>query len=133
MTAGGARAARALAALPRWALALFMVTAGVAHFVAPAPFVAMVPAALPWPLALVYLSGVAEVAVGLGLLVERTRRLAAWGLVALLVAVAPANLNMAINDIPLGGRDLPAWALWGRLPLQLVLIAWAHRYTRPRR
>jgi uncharacterized membrane protein len=93
----------------------------------------MTPDALPAPLALVYISGVAEILGGLGLILERTRKLAAWGLVALLLAVFPANVNMAVNDLPLGGRDLPAWALWARLPLQAVLIAWAWWYTRPGR
>ena len=64
---------------------------------------------------------------------EETRRLAAWGLVLLLLAVFPANINMASNDIPLDGRDLPTWALWGRLPIQALLVAWAWWYTRPDR
>ena len=113
-----------------YALALFFVLAGVNHFLVPAPYVAMMPAALPAPWALVYISGVAEILGGLGLLHPRTRRLAAWGLIALLVAVFPANLNMAINDLPLGERDLPQWALWARLPLQLLMIAWCWMFTR---
>jgi uncharacterized membrane protein len=114
----------------RWLLTVFMVAAGVNHFISPEAYVAMVPSALPAHEALVYISGVAEIAGGLGLILPATRRLAAWGLIALLVAVFPANINMAVNDLPLGGRDVPAWALWGRLPLQLVLIAWAFWYTR---
>lgn len=120
----------------RWLLALGMVGAGANHVRVPGVYTAMMPAALPWHLALVYASGVAEIAVGLGLLVPATRKLAAWGLVALLVAVFPANVNMAIHHLPLGDRAVPAWALWARLPLQAVLIAWAWWYTRgdpPRR
>jgi uncharacterized membrane protein len=117
----------------RWLLTVAMVGAGLNHFLDPDPYVAMTPDALPAPLALVYISGVAEILGGLGLILERTRKLAAWGLVALLLAVFPANVNMAVNDLPLGGRDLPAWALWARLPLQAVLIAWAWWYTRPGR
>ncbi len=109
----------------------FWIVAGANHFLSPDAYAAMMPAALPWPYGLVYASGVAEIAGGLGLIHPRTRRLAAWGLIALLVAVFPANINMAINDIPLAGRDLPAWARWGRLPLQLVMVAWAYRFTRP--
>jgi len=117
----------------RWVLTVFMVGAGVNHFIAPEPYVAMVPSVLPAPWALVYISGIAEIAGGLGLILPATRRLAAWGLIALFLAVFPANINMAVNDLPLGTRQLPAWALWGRLPLQLVLIAWAFWYTRPPR
>lgn len=75
-------------------------------------------------------SGVAEMLGGLGLILPVTRRAAAWGLIALLVAVFPANLNMAVNHLPLGTSSVPAWALWARLPLQLVLIAWAWWFTR---
>jgi uncharacterized membrane protein len=114
----------------RWLLTVFMVVAGVGHFVSPAVYVAMMPAALPGKLALVYLSGVAEIACGLGLILPATRRAAAWGLVALLVAVWPANINMAVHELPLGERTVAPWILWARLPLQAVLIAWAWWYTR---
>jgi uncharacterized membrane protein len=115
----------------RWLLAIVMVVAGTNHFISPATYVAMMPAALPWHLALVYASGVAEIAGGLGLLVPRTRRAAAWGLIALLVAVFPANVNMAVNELPLGTSAVPTWALWARLPLQLVFIAWAYAVRGP--
>ena len=117
----------------RWLLTVFMVLAGVNHFLSPAPYLAMMPAELPASshLALVYVSGVAEILGGLGLVLPATRRLAAWGLIALLVAILPANINMAVNHLPLGGTPVPAWLLWARLPLQLVLIAWAFWYTRP--
>jgi uncharacterized membrane protein len=108
-----------------------MVSAGALHFISPEPYVAMTPAVLPAPLLLVYISGVAEILGGLGLILPATRRLAAWGLIALYLAIFPANINMAINQLPLGDHALPSWALWARLPLQLVLIAWAYRYTRP--
>ena len=114
----------------RWLLTLFFVGGGVNHFLDPATYIAMMPDQLPAHEALVYISGVAEIAGGLGLILPATRRLAAWGLIALLVAVFPANLNMALNGLPLGSRELPAWALWGRLPLQLVFIAWAYWFTR---
>lgn len=115
----------------RWLLTLLMVGAGVNHFLAPAPYIAMVPDALPAPGALVAISGVAEILGGLGLILPATRRLAAWGLIALLIAVFPANINMAIHELPLGETRVPAWALWARLPLQLVAIAWAYWFTRP--
>jgi len=116
--------------MSRWVLTVFMVGAGVNHFVSPASYVGMMPSALPAPETLVYVSGVAEILGGLGLILPATRRLAAWGLIALLVAVFPANLNMAINHLPLGTRAVPGWALWARLPLQLVLIWWAASFTR---
>lgn len=114
----------------RWLLAAFMTLAGLNHFLSPDVYVGMMPAVLPAPLALVYLSGVAEIAGGLGLLHPSTRKLAAWGLVALFIAMFPANINMAVNKLPLGARDVPLWALYARLPLQLVFIAWAFWMTR---
>jgi len=117
----------------QWLLTVFMVAAGMNHFLSPEPYVAMMPGALPAPWALVYISGVAEIAGGLGLILPATRRAAAWGLIALFVAVLPANINMAVNELPLGTMHVPTWALWARLPLQLVLIAWAYWFTRPDR
>lgn len=117
-------------AISRWVLTVLMVGAGANHFVSPEHYVAMMPAILPAPWELVYISGVAEILGGLGLILPATRRLAAWGLIALFIAVFPANLNMAINHLPLGTHKLPDWALWARLPLQLVLIWWASSFTR---
>lgn len=116
--------------ISRWVLTVFMVGAGVNHFLSPAAYVGMMPAALPQPLALVYVSGVAEALGGLGLILPATRRFAAWGLIALFIAVFPANLNMAINQLSLGTHSLPSWVLWARLPLQLLLIWWAASFTR---
>ncbi len=87
------------------------------------------PPYLPWHLFLVEVSGVCEIALGLLLLVPLCTRWAAWGLIALLVAVFPANLHMAVH--PELYPEIPAAALWARLPLQAVLIAWACVYTRP--
>lgn len=113
----------------RAALAALFAGAGALHFARPRTFEAIVPPALPEPRALVYASGAAEVAGGLGLLVPATRRAAGWGLVALLLAVFPANVHMA-REAGRFRRVAPAWALWARLPLQFVLIAavrWASR------
>jgi uncharacterized membrane protein len=115
----------------RLLLAGLMVLVGVQHFRDPEPFVRIVPSALPAPRLLVYLSGVFEILGGVGLLVPRTRRAAAWGLIALFVAVFPANVNMAFNDIPMGDHPVPPVLLWLRLPLQAVFIAWAWWFTRP--
>ena len=84
----------------------------------------IVPPALPWPLALVYVSGFFEVLGGIGLLSGRTRRPAAWGLLALLVAVYPANIHMLVNEVYLEGMPRERWLLWARMPLQFVFAAW---------
>jgi uncharacterized membrane protein len=111
-------------------LASLMIVAGVMHFVSPKAYVRIVPKALPAPLLIVYVSGLCEILGGIGLLLPATQRLAAWGLVALFVAVFPANVNMALNRIPLGRKPIPPFLLWARLPLQAVLIAWAWSFTR---
>lgn len=110
-------------------LAVFMIGAGALHFVKPAPYVAIMPAFLPYPLALVYISGVFEIIFGAGLLIPRLSRLAAWGLIALFIAIFPANINMAVNELPFMGEVHPVFN-WVRLPLQGVLIAWAYWYTK---
>jgi uncharacterized membrane protein len=119
-----------------YVMGVFYVVAGVSHFVAPKVYAQIVPPSLPRPLALVYLSGVAEIVLGVGVLHPRTRRLSAWGLVGLLLAVFPANVHLATRDVTLEG--VPEWAsdppdvvTWARLPLQAVLVCWAWWYTRP--
>jgi uncharacterized membrane protein len=79
---------------------------------------------------LVWVSGAAEIAGGLGLLVKPLRRPAAWGLIALLIAVWPANIYMATAHVAAPGIFGHRWAQWLRVPLQLPLIAWAWLYTR---
>lgn len=115
----------------RWLLAVAMVAVGITHFTDPRFFVRIVPPFVPWPWAAVYVSGLAEVLGGLGLLVARTRVAAAWGLIALFIAVFPANVHMAVNHIQPGGEPLPVWAMWARLPFQGLFIAWAWWFTRP--
>jgi uncharacterized membrane protein len=102
-------------------------SAGVLHILRPDPFVRIVPAFIPWPLAVVYLSGAAELAGAIGLLIPRLRAAAGWGLIALLVAVFPANVHM----LQLAREsNASAWyvaLLWGRLPLQPLLMWWVWR------
>lgn len=124
------RAPRARA-VARAVLGCAMIVVGVLHFVSPAPFAAMIPAAFPAHLALVYVSGLAEIAGGAGLFVPRLRRAASWGLIALYVAVFPANVNMALHDLPLGDYHAPSLALWARLPFQILFIAWAYWVGKP--
>ncbi len=107
-----------------YVLAALFVGAGLLHFLHPASYLRIMPPALPAPRLLVALSGAAEVAGGLGLLLPATRRAAAWGLLALLVAVFPANVHMLQLHEQL---HLPAWALWARLPLQPLLLWWVWR------
>ena len=107
-----------------WLAGLFFANVGIDHFVDPAPYVTIVPAFLPWPLALVYISGACEFLGGVGLLIPRTRRLAGWGLIALLVAVYPANIHMLVNEIYLEGMPHEKWLLWARMPFQLVFAVW---------
>jgi uncharacterized membrane protein len=110
--------------LRRLAGPLFIVT-GALHFVIPDTFVKIVPRYLPGPRALVYASGVAEIAGGAGLIDTRTRRWAGWWLIATLIAVFPANLEMALHpdryDATTSARK---GLLIARLPLQLAFIAW---------
>lgn len=108
----------------RWALAAMLVGQGINHFVSVDFFMRMMPAYLPAPEALIYLSGVAEVALGVMVMVPTTRRLAGWGIFALLIAVFPANVQMALH--PEQWPELPEFALYLRLPLQLVFAYWGY-------
>lgn len=100
-----------------------MVSVGVLHFTDPEPFVRIVPAFLPAKLELVWISGAAEILLGVGLLPKLTRRWASLGLVALFVAVFPANINMAVHEVQLNPESpIPVWAMWARLPFQLLFI-----------
>jgi uncharacterized membrane protein len=111
-------------------LSVFFITAGVMHFVVPGIYVRIVPPMLPTPALIVVISGIAEIAGGLGLLFPITRRFAAWGLIFLLIAVFPANIYMAVAHLPLSGVFGKSWLQWLRLPLQFPIIYWAWLYTR---
>jgi len=101
----------------------FFVFAGVMHFVIPRQYEAIVPDYLPAHKELVQASGVAEIAGGLGMMLPRTRRVASWWSIATLIAVFPANLHMALH--PDKYKQVPRMALYLRLPVQLLFIAWA--------
>jgi uncharacterized membrane protein len=103
-----------------WLIGGVFIAAGTYHFVNPAPYLQMMPDFLPAPATLVWVSGIAEIAGGVGVLVPSIRALAAWGLIALLIAVFPANLHVALNGWP--GVNIPHWLLWLRLPVQPLLI-----------
>lgn len=110
--------------LMRIAAALFFIGAGINHFLKPQFYRQIIPPSFPARSLLVAVSGVCEIAGGVGLLIPPLRRPAAWGLIALLIAVFPANVYMATSPQLTPGRDYPHWLLWARLPLQLVIIAW---------
>jgi uncharacterized membrane protein len=126
-----ARLVRALVVLFKIAFAGIFVFSGVNHFLHPEVYLQIMPPYLPLHRELVYVSGAFEVALGILLLAPKTSRFAAWGLIALLVAVFPANIFMATH--PEQYPDLYPFLLWLRLPLQGVLVAWAWAYTRARR
>lgn len=84
----------------------------------------MMPPWLPFPVAANFVSGAAEIVGGIGVLIPRLRRIAGWGLIALLIAVFPANVQVALHGWP--GVSIPAWILWARLPLQFPLLAWLY-------
>jgi uncharacterized membrane protein len=114
-----------------WVMGLFYIFAGIQHFRVAEYYLPMIPPYLPWHAELVFLSGVAEVLCGVGVLIPQTRKLAAWATIALLIAVFPANIHVAMNDIALfGATEGPGPLGYIRLPFQLVLIAWAWWYTR---
>ncbi len=103
-------------------LAIFFVAAGILHFVKTSVYLHIMPPWIPHAIALVYVSGILEVLGGIGVTLPTVRRLSGYGLIALLIAVFPANVHMALNtgEFP----SIPAALLWLRLPLQLVLIGW---------
>jgi uncharacterized membrane protein len=108
----------------------FFIFAGVMHFVIPKVYKRIVPPYLPAHEAIVYASGVAEIAGGAALMTKRSRRAGGWWLIATLLAIFPANVHMALNpddfpDVPGGAR-----AMWARLPFQGVFIAWVLRAMR---
>ena len=111
----------------KYLLGLAFAAAGANHFVMTDFYLSIMPPYLPWHTALVYVSGVFEVALGFALLWRRVEKVAAWGMIALIVAVTPANAHMAIH-----AELYPQYsstALWVRMVLQIVLVAWAYWYT----
>jgi uncharacterized membrane protein len=110
----------------KFLFALGFIGAGCNHFLHGRFYERLIPPYLPFPLALVYISGVCEAALG-ALLLTRWQPFAAWSLIALLIAVFPANLQMALH--PELYPEFPRALLWARLPFQGVFVAWAYAYT----
>ena len=117
--------------LPKTLLAGIFIGGGVLHFITTQTYVHLMPPYIPYPKELVYISGIIESGLGVMLLIPKTQRIAAWALIPTLIAVFPANVQGAIT----AGTDHPAMPgvpvalAWLRLPLQLLLIIWAYRYT----
>jgi len=108
-------------------MALIYFLAGLNHFRVPRLYARIIPPALPAPKVLNIISGLAEIALAIALCIPKVSSYAAWGIIALLVAIFPANVYMYTN--PKAGMGLPKWILLMRLPLQLALIGWAYLYT----
>ena len=106
----------------RWLAAALFVAAGLNHFRTTDFYVTMMPPYLPWPRGLVWISGAAEILGGVGILPVVTRRFSGWWLIALLLAVFPANVHMALH----GFQNAPAIVLRLRLPFQGVFMAWVY-------
>jgi uncharacterized membrane protein len=110
-------------------LAAFFINVGVDHFVNPDFYLNIMPPSFPLHAEAVYISGFFEVVGGISLLIPRLRKIAGWGLVALLIAVYPANIYMAIT--PQAFPDIPVTLLYVRLAFQFVFFYWAYSVTRP--
>ena len=119
---------RTLKIVTRIIFAIFFVAAGINHFVGTPFYESIMPPYLPWHYELVIISGIVEIVLGIGLLIPLTSRLAAWGMIALLIAVFPANVHMAGH--PELYPTIPPILLWLRLPLQGFFILWAYWYAR---
>ena len=109
-------------------MAVLYAAAGVNHFISPRTYLKIMPPYLPYHRELVVISGVLEIVLGILLIPAATRVYAAWGIIALLIAVFPANIQMAVDWQQKGHAQL--WIAYARLPLQLLLIWWAYVYTR---
>tara|TARA_B100001769_G_scaffold178119_1_gene140610 strand:- start:875 stop:1303 length:429 start_codon:yes stop_codon:yes gene_type:complete len=110
-------------------LAAFFINVGIDHFVNPDFYLSIMPPAFPLHIEAVYISGIFEILGGIGVLIPKFRRFSGWGLVALLIAVYPANIYMAIS--PDTFPDIPVSALYFRLVLQFIFFYWAYSVTRP--
>jgi len=111
-------------AFHRYLIAFSFVAAGLLHFLKTRMFMQIMPNYIPWHKAMVWISGLAEVAGGIGILFPATRLPAVYGLLLLLLAVFPANINMAIKSYRKAGLSPYTWLLLLRLPLQFVLMYW---------
>ncbi|GIS86914.1 MAG: membrane protein [Woeseia sp.] len=115
--------------LSLFGLSVFFVYFGIDHFINPDFYLSIMPPAFPLHAEAVYISGFFEILGGICVLIPSLRKLAGWGLIALLVSVYPANIYMAIN--PEAFPEISIGLLYFRLPLQFLFIYWAYSITRP--
>lgn len=109
-----------------WVMAILYIMAGFNHFIVPRFYERIIPPFIPWPSLINKVSGIAEVALGISLLIPELTSYAAWGIIALLIAVYPANIYHFIKGWQ---KQKHVWVLALRLPLQFVLLWWAYLYT----
>ncbi|GIX43135.1 MAG: membrane protein [Leptospiraceae bacterium] len=119
----------------KWIMGFFYIFAGILHFKIPEFYVKIMPSYLPYHFELVYLSGFFEILLGALFLIPKYTKIAAWGIILLLIAVFPANINMAIHHIVPSSMENLSYTtqqiiLWARLPFQGILILWAYWYTK---
>ena len=110
-------------------LSLFFIYFGIDHFINPEFYLSIMPPAFPLHAEAVYISGFFEILGGMSVLIAPLRKIAGWGLVALLICVYPANIYMAIT--PEAFPEISIGLLYLRLPLQFLFIYWAYSVTRP--
>lgn len=111
----------------QYLIAAAFITTGLLHCIKPGAFISIMPDYIPYHRSMVYISGVAEFLGGLGILITPTQNLAGWGLIVLLVAVFPANIDMTVQALKYQGwRSFYTVATLMRLPLQFVLIYWVY-------
>ena len=109
-------------------MGVFYISIGISHFTSPIWYVQIVPPYLPYKLELVYISGLFEILFGVMLLFKKTRFLAGWGLILLLIAVYPANIYLAqTNGAAMNTTPLIAW---GRLPVQFIFVGLAYWHSK---
>ncbi|MEQ8524276.1 hypothetical protein [Gracilimonas sp.] len=110
----------------RYFIGAIFILAGLLHFLKPGIYISIMPDYIPYHKAMVYISGVAEVIGGIGFMIPELRTYAAWGLILLLIAVFPANIDMAWKGFKNHGLTLYTWLLIGRLPLQFLILYWVY-------
>jgi uncharacterized membrane protein len=117
--------------LSAWIMGLAYIATGINHFWHPGFYLNIMPPYLPWHELLVLLSGIAEIVLGLMMFFPPVRKLAAWGIIAMLIVFLTVHIHMVMN--PHLFKNVPEYILWLRIPLQFVLILWAYWYTQPNR
>ena len=112
----------------KYLLSVLFIVSGIFHFLKTEPYLKMMPGYLPYPRELIYISGIASLVLGVLLLTRKPPRFVAWGTILYLIAVFPANVQMALH--PEIFPEIPAWLSWARLPFQGVLIRLAYNVCR---